>query len=352
MDKKVIFTSNLAQEIAIQIDSLNPDSVFLLTDSNTRNLCLPLLATDNTLASYPVIEIPAGDENKNLQSISIVWEYLSSHGATRKSLLINIGGGMTTDMGGFAASTFKRGIHYINIPTTLLGAVDAAVGGKTGFNFNGLKNEIGVIQPADAVILYAAFFRTLDRTNLLSGYAEMVKHALLKSEEEWNDITGFDFDAIDYDRLGDLTQRSIAIKEAIVAQDPTEQNIRKALNLGHTFGHAFESFSHTSGQPLLHGFAVAFGLVCEIYLSQKKLGFPTPVLSQLVRLIKENYGVIHYSCKNYDTLYELMTHDKKNDRSGINFTLMAGIGNIRINQHATKEEIFEAFDFLADCLGI
>jgi 3-dehydroquinate synthase len=352
MDKTVIFTSNLALELTTQIDRLNPDSIFLLTDTNTRNLCLPLLATDSTLASYPVIEIPAGDEHKDLQSVSIIWEYLSSHGATRKSLLINIGGGMTTDIGGFAASTFKRGIHYINIPTTLLGAVDAAVGGKTGFNFNGLKNEIGVIQQADAVILYAPFFRTLDRKNLLSGYAEMVKHALLKSEEEWKAVTAFDFDSIDYNRLGNLTQRSIAIKEAIVAQDPTEQNIRKALNLGHTFGHAFESFSHISGQPLLHGFAVEFGLVCEIYLSQKKLGFPSPVLSQLVQLTKDNYGVIHYTCKSYDTLYELMTHDKKNDRSGINFTLMAGFGDIRINQHATKGEIFEAFDFLADCLGI
>ncbi len=352
MDKSVIITNNLTQEISNQIERLSPDSVFLLADTNTYRLCLPLLAKDNSMATYPIIEIPAGDENKNLNSLSIVWEYLSSHGATRKSMLINIGGGMTTDLGGFAASTFKRGIHYINVPTSLLGAVDAAVGGKTGINFNGLKNEVGVIQSADAVILYPEFFRTLDTKNILSGYAEMLKHALLKSGQEWKDVVSFDFDNINYDLLGELTQRSIAVKEAIVAQDPTEQNIRKALNLGHTFGHAFESFSYTSEQPLLHGYAVAFGLVCEIYLSQKKLGFPAAILSQLVQLVKENYGIVQYSCKNYDTLYELMTHDKKNDRSGINFTLMGGIGDIRINQHATKEEIFEAFDFLADCLGI
>jgi 3-dehydroquinate synthase len=352
MDKSVIITSNLTQEISNQIERLSPDSVFLLTDTNTYRLCLPLLAKDNSMAAYPIIEIPSGDENKNLNSLSIVWEYLSSHGATRKSLLINIGGGMTTDLGGFAASTFKRGIHYINVPTSLLGAVDAAVGGKTGINFNGLKNEVGVIQSADAVILYPEFFRTLDTKNILSGYAEMLKHALLKSEQEWKDVISFDFDNINYDLLGELTQRSIAVKEAIVAQDPTEQNIRKALNLGHTFGHAFESFSYTSDQPLLHGYAVAFGMICEIYLSQKKLGFPAAILSQLVQLVKENYGIVQYSCKNYDTLYELMTHDKKNDRSGINFTLMGAIGDIRINQHATKEEIFEAFDFLADCLGI
>lgn len=352
MDQSVITTSNLTKELTAQIERLSPDLVFLLTDTNTHQLCLPLLTQDATIAGYPVIEIPTGDANKNLDSLSIVWTYLSSHGATRHSLVVNIGGGMTTDLGGFAASTFKRGIRYINIPTSLLGAVDAAVGGKTGVNFNGLKNEIGVIQSAEAVILYPDFFRSLDHQNLLSGYAEMIKHALLKSEEEWKVVTAFDFNTIDFELLGKLTQQSIAVKEAIVAQDPTEKGIRKALNLGHTFGHAFESYSYTSGQPLLHGYAVAFGLVCEIYLSHRQLGFPSSVLSQLVQLIKDNYGLIRYSCKNYDMLYELMTHDKKNDSAGINFTLMGGIGDIRINQHATKEEIFEAFDFLADCLGI
>jgi 3-dehydroquinate synthase len=351
MNTSVIITQNLAKELSVQIERLSPDSVFLLADTNTHRLCFSPLA-DSLLANYPVIEIPVGDANKKLETLSTVWTFLSSHEATRNSLLINIGGGMTTDLGGFAASTFKRGIRYLNVPTSLLGAVDAAVGGKTGINFNGLKNEIGVIRSAEAVILFPDFFRTLDRKNLLSGYAEMVKHALLKSEEEWKAIIAFDFDTIDYPLLGVLTQRSIAVKEAIVEQDPTEKHIRKALNLGHTFGHAFESFSYTSDQPLLHGYAVAFGLICEIYLSHRKLGFPSVLLSQLTQLIKENYGIVQFGCKNYDTLYELMTHDKKNDRSGINFTLMGGIGDIRINQHATKEEIFETFDFLADCLGI
>jgi 3-dehydroquinate synthase len=352
MNNSVIITQNLPEELAKQIALLSPDFVFLLADSNTRRLCLPYVTKDTSLATYPVIEIEAGDEHKNLETLAVVWEYLSSHGATRKSLLINIGGGMTTDLGGFAASTFKRGIRYINVPTSLLGAVDAAVGGKTGINFNGLKNEIGVIQAAEAVILFPEFFRTLDHQNILSGYAEMVKHALLKSENEWKDICSFGLETIDYELLGLLTQCSIAVKEAIVAQDPTEQHIRKALNLGHTFGHAFESFSYTSNKPILHGYAVAFGLVCELYLSHKKLQFPAIILSQLVQLVKENYGITYFGCKDYDTLYELMTHDKKNDVSGINFTLMGNIGDIRINQHATQEEIFEAFDFLRDCLGI
>lgn len=353
MEKSVIVTHNLAKEISIQVANLSPDTVFLLADANTHRLCLPQLANDTPLPAWPVIDIPAGDEHKNIESLSIVWKYLSEHGATRHSLLINIGGGMTTDLGGFAASTFKRGISYINVPTSLLGAVDAAVGGKTGINFNGLKNEIGVIREAEAVILYPDFFRTLDHKNLLSGYAEMVKHALLKSDEEWNAVVSFNFDTVDYSLLGELTRRSIAVKEAIVKQDPTEKNIRKALNLGHTFGHAFESFSYTTAdKPLLHGYAVAFGLICEMYLSHRKLNFPSATLTQLVQLIKENYGIVHFNCKNYDMLYELMTHDKKNDSAGINFTLMGGIGDIRINQHATQKEIFEAFDFLADCLGI
>jgi 3-dehydroquinate synthase len=352
MNNSVIITSNLSDELIKEITLLSPDAVFLLTDSNTKRLCLPLLKESTQFSTYPVIEIPAGDENKNMNSLALVWEYLSSHGATRNSLLINIGGGMVTDLGGFAASTFKRGIRYINIPTTLLGAVDAAVGGKTGINFNGLKNEVGVIRSSEAVILYPLFFQTLDQTNILSGYAEMVKHALLKSKEEWNAICSFDLENINYEKLGTLTQSSVAIKERIVDQDPTEKNIRKALNLGHTFGHAFESFSYKGTHPLLHGYAIAFGLICELYLSHRKLQFPANHLSQLTRLIKENYGMTYFGCKDYDTLYELMTHDKKNDAAGINFTLMAAIGDIRINQHATKEEIFEAFDFLRECLGI
>jgi 3-dehydroquinate synthase len=351
MHQSVSFTTDLVQEINNHIASLKPDSAFFLVDSNTRKNCLPVVQSDSELASLPVIEIKAGDDHKNLHTLSDVWTALCEQGATRKSLLINLGGGMVTDLGGFAASTFKRGIAYINIPTTLLGTVDAATGGKTGINFNGLKNEIGVIRPAEAVLLYAPFFKTLDRSNLLSGYAEMLKHALLKSEDEWKAVITFDFECTDYNRLGELTLRSVTIKESVVGQDPTEQNIRKALNLGHTFGHAFESFSYKNGHPLLHGYAVAFGLICELYLSYRQLNFPQAVLSQLIQTVKNNYGVTCFSCNDYDTLYELMTHDKKNDADGINFTLLASIGDIRINQHASQKEIFGAFDFLADSLG-
>jgi len=350
MNTSVIITQSLGEEVTQCIARLHPDSVFVLVDTNTNTYCLPVFR-QTWLQPFSLIDIAAGDDHKNAESLAHVWQLLSAGKATRNSLLINLGGGMITDLGGFAASTFKRGIRYINIPTTLLGAVDAAVGGKTGINFNGLKNEVGVIRQAEAVILFPPFFSTLDERNMLSGYAEMLKHALLKSYDEWRAIITIDFQSVDYQRLGILIQHSIEIKEDIVRQDPVEKNIRKALNLGHTIGHAFESFSYTTNYPLLHGYAVAFGLACELYLSHVKLGFPKEPLQQLIQIIKENYGIIHFGCAHYETLYELMTHDKKNDASGVNFTLLSDIGQIQINQHSEKDVIFESFDFLRESLG-
>lgn len=341
MSNSVIITNDLDQELQHQIDRLKPDSVFLLVDSNTRKFCLPLIHQ-----SYPTIEIPAGDVHKTIESTSLVWRYLSTHQATRHSLLINLGGGMVTDLGGFAASTFKRGIRYINIPTTLLGAVDAAVGGKTGVNLDGLKNEIGVIRSSEGVILYPPFFATLDHHNLLSGWAEMLKHALLSSNETWDQLMHFPIDeSIDYSTLAILVEQSVAVKEAIVEQDPTEQNLRKALNLGHTFGHAFESFSHTTSSPLLHGYAVAYGLVCELYLSAKKCGFPSSILEQLSMYVQSHYGSFVLNASDYAALIEWMYHDKKNDSKEINVTLLRHIGDVLINQHLKEEEIMEALRY-------
>jgi len=229
----------------------------------------------------------------------------------------------------------------------LLGAVDAATGGKTGINFRGLKNEIGVFAPADAVLINTDFFKTLDDKNFRSGFAEMVKHALIDTRKEWDEIQKFNLDTIDYKELRNLVDRSIRIKERIVAQDPKEQNIRKALNLGHTFGHAFESISYRKNTPVLHGYAVMWGLLCELYLSHVKLNFPKDDLLKLKYLIKENYGTFNIDCSDYDALFELMTHDKKNDSKDINFTLLSDIGVFHIDQTAAKEEIFECFDFFS-----
>ena len=339
------FISELNEAIGEQ----KAENIFILTDDNTRHHCLPLVLQSNRLRNSHLICIPSGDENKNVDSAVLIWKYLSEHGANRKSLMINVGGGMITDIGGFAASTFKRGIRYINISTSLLGAVDAATGGKTGINFLGLKNEIGVFAPADEVLINIDFFRTLDDKNLRSGYAEMVKHALIDTRSEWNKILKFDLETINFESLRDLVDTSIRIKERIVAQDPKEQGIRKALNLGHTIGHAYESLSYKTEKPALHGYAVMWGLLCELYLSHVKLNFPKDDLLKLKQLIKEYYGTFSIDCNDYEALFELMTHDKKNDSNEINFTLLSDIGEIHINQTASKEEIYECFDFFGGC---
>jgi 3-dehydroquinate synthase len=339
---------NFIPELNEAIGNQASDSIYILTDENTRKHCLPLVLESKKLTGCRIITIPSGDENKNVSSAVEIWKYLSEHGATRKSLMLNVGGGMITDIGGFTASTFKRGMRYINVSTTLLGAVDAATGGKTGINFEGLKNEIGVFAPAETVLIYTDFFKTLDDANLRSGYAEMIKHALIDTKEEWKEVLTFDLENIDLEKLKPLLERSIRIKERIVEQDPFEANIRKALNLGHTFGHAFESWSYKTEKPVLHGYAVMWGMLCELYLSYIKLNFPKEELLRLKYLTKEYYGMFEFHCQQYETLFELMTHDKKNDSKEINFTLLADVGDIRINQTATKEEIFECFDWFRE----
>lgn len=249
---------------------------------------------------------------------------------------------MVTDLGGFAASTFKRGIDFINIPTTLLAMVDASVGGKTGINFGGLKNEIGVFNDSKFVILDTHFLKTLDRENILSGYAEMLKHGLISDEKMWAELIGF---MDDISTLNQLLADSVKVKERIVEEDPKEHGIRKALNVGHTVGHAFESFAMKKGKPILHGYAVAYGMIAELYLSAVKCGFPQDKLRQTVNFIREQYGQMLITCDDYPELLELMTHDKKNTSGQINFTLLGGIGDIRINQTATVEDIKEALDF-------
>ena len=251
---------------------------------------------------------------------------------------------MVTDLGGFAASTFKRGIHLINIPTTLLSMVDASVGGKTGFNFGGLKNEIGIFRNASSVILDTVFLKTMDTENLLSGYAEMLKHGLISNHDILSELLSFDIEQPDLEQLKRMVADSVQVKQRIVLEDPTEQGIRKALNLGHTVGHAFESLA-LQRQPVLHGYAVAWGLVCELYLSVAKTGFPVELMRQVVRFVFEHYGRMPITCDDYPTLLELMSHDKKNVAGRINFTLLGGVGDIRINQTATKAEIEEALDF-------
>ncbi len=347
--QKAIITAALETDLAAAIDAIAPDRIFLLADTTTHRLCTPVVTGFPCLARAREIIIPEGDVNKNLDAVISVWQTLQTHGATRHSLLVNIGGGMVTDLGGFAASCFKRGIAFINIPTTLLAMVDASAGGKTGINFGSLKNEIGVFNEPESVILDTAFLRTLDDRNIRSGFAEMLKHALLADEKTLSETLAFDLDSPDLDRLSELLAASVAVKERIVESDPREQGLRKALNVGHTIGHALESWA-IRRTPILHGYAVAFGIVAELFLSVTKLDFPIATMRRIVSFIRTHFGTLPITCDDYDELLELMTHDKKNIAGEINFTLLDSVGGIRINQTAAATDIRAALDFFREGL--
>ncbi len=350
MNQRIIISQNLEQELAAAIADCEHDRIFVLTDTVTSKCCWPKVSDFECLEGAECITIDATDVAKTLESTAHVWEGLQRGGATRHSLLINLGGGMVTDLGGFAASTFKRGINFINIPTTLLSMVDASVGGKTGINFGGLKNEIGVFNDSRYVILCTEFLKTLDDQNIRSGYAEMLKHGLINRDGDamWRELVDFDITQPDLAQLQRMVADSVSVKEQVVTEDPHEHGIRKALNLGHTAGHAFESWAMRKGKPILHGYAVAYGLIPELYLAVLKTGFPVEVMRQAVRYIRGVYGMLPITCDDYPELIELMTHDKKNTAGIINFTLLGGVGDIIINQTATKKEIEEALDFFRE----
>ena len=345
----IIFSQQIDVELRKIVQKYPAGKVFLLTDQTAAGFCLPLIQSVIDEFSIRMVAIPSREENKNIQSVGLVWDFLSNNGADRKSLLINIGGGMLTDLGGFAASTFKRGLDFVNIPTTLLAQVDASLGGKTGFNFNGLKNEIGVFMEPNSVIINVNFLKTIDRENFLSGYAEMLKHGLIKSREHWEELLAFDVENVDYDALQEIIAHSVAIKEWHVLNDLTEQNIRKALNFGHTIGHAFESYAMKTGRPILHGYAVVYGMIAELYLSVKQCGLGIDELNRISSWLIANYGKFEIQESDFEALYQLMTHDKKNEGKRINFTLIPEIGKVEINVDCSKELIIEALNYYKSC---
>lgn len=345
--QKILYTNNVSDAIRELVNEVSPSSVHVITDSNVGHDVLPRLGLE-----YPLITVRPGDENKNLDSLSTIWDSLIRQGATRKSLAINIGGGVVTDMGGFAAATFKRGIRFINVPTTLLSAVDAAVGGKTGINFKGFKNEIGSFAPADAVVISTRLFSSLPPEEMLSGYAEMLKHGLLSSAEDYVDLLKFDILNADLDRLLPLLEKSVRVKEGIVEEDPHERGIRRALNLGHTAGHAFESLAIHKGHPIPHGHAVAYGILVEMILSHTAESFPSAELYRYASYLKEHgYGKPEITCDDYPALIAYMRHDKKNDTpDSINFTLLSAPGIPLIDRTAPESEILAAFDIFRDLM--
>ena len=341
-----IFISNDLENIFEKIFAeLANKNLFVLVDENTKRHCLPTFLRLNKTLNFETIEIKSGELNKSIKSLELIWKVLSEKGADRASLLINLGGGLIGDMGGFAASTFKRGIDFINIPTTLLSQVDASVGGKTGVNFLGLKNEIGVFNHPKYVIIDSTFNRTLDKRNILSGWAEMLKHALLFGENDWISLTSHDIARTNFKTLNQLIARSINIKNHFVEKDPTENGIRKALNFGHTFGHAFESLFMNTENEILHGEAVAHGLICELYLSKKTCRFPEIKLTKIVDYLLKTYPKLSFSDLNFNQIINFINHDKKKSGKHINVTLLEDFGKVKINQDCKVDDITEALNW-------
>tara|TARA_R110002126_G_scaffold56971_2_gene151629 strand:+ start:45 stop:1106 length:1062 start_codon:yes stop_codon:yes gene_type:complete len=318
--------------------------VFILVDENTHELCLPqFMAEINGEYQFEIIEIESGEINKNIETCVGVWEALSELGADRKSILINLGGGVLTDLGGFVASTFKRGIDFINVPTTLLSMVDASVGGKTGVDLGSLKNQIGVINQPVMVLVVPDFLDTLDTRQIRSGFAEMLKHGLIQDKLYWEALK-------QAESLEDMKKHilsSIQIKNNVVLQDPTEQNIRKILNYGHTLGHAIESYylENDSKETLLHGEAIAIGMILEGYLSNKLTNLPLVTLEDIKTTFLSRYEKVEFLEEDFDNILKLMKYDKKNSHGKVNFVLLKEIGNPVFDIEIPVELFTEAFAY-------
>jgi 3-dehydroquinate synthase len=342
----IIYISSEIQTILLEVlKNYSNRKVFILVDENTKKHCLPIIQQVGIINKSEIIKITSGEKNKNIETVINVWNELTKKGADRNSLIINLGGGIIGDLGGFVASTFKRGIEFINIPTTLLSQVDASVGGKTGINFLGFKNEIGVFNHPKFVIIDSTFNRTLDKTNILSGWAEMLKHALIFNETDWSNLISHDIKQIGFKILNQLIARSVNIKNHFVEKDPFEKNIRKALNFGHTFGHAFESLFIGTENEITHGEAIAHGIICELYLSKKICKFSSEKAEKVISYLINTYGKINIQESDIEKIIEFTSHDKKNKESNINFTLLEDFGEFKIDQFCAKEEIIETLSW-------
>ncbi|WP_310595763.1 3-dehydroquinate synthase [Flavobacterium sp.] len=340
----VHFNEKGYEALNLHLKETKYSNLFIITDSNTNDYCLhkflPYLETDLTIE---IIEFEAGEINKNIDTCIEIWKVLTELGADRKSLVINLGGGVVTDLGGFVASTFKRGVDFIHIPTTLLSMVDASVGGKTGVDLGNLKNQIGVINVPLMVLIDTQYLETVPQNEMRSGLAEMLKHGLIFDKHYWEQF--LDISTIDFSDLDQLIHRSVAIKNEIVMQDPTEKNIRKALNFGHTLGHAIESYflENDNKTTLLHGEAIAIGMILESYISLHKNLISEAEYIQIKSVIKTIYDNITFEENDIQPILDLLIHDKKNEFGTIQFALIEGIGAIKINQLVENELILSAF---------
>ena len=323
--------------------------IFILVDQNTHEHCLPFfLEKIKAATEIEIIEIESGEVNKTIQTCLRIWDTLSELNADRKSLLINVGGGVITDMGGFIASTFKRGIAYINVPTSLLSMVDASVGGKTGVDLGHLKNQIGIISNPNLVLIDTKFLDTLPKNQTQSGFAEMLKHGLISSEAYWNKVK--DLSKLSLDNLDELIYESVLIKKHIVENDPYENNLRKTLNYGHTLGHAIESYFLRSQNKttLLHGEAIIIGMILASYISTQLTGLSLEITQEIKNLFMSYYQKIKIDKSEYKAIINLLKYDKKNNHGNINFVLLESIGNPIMDCLVDDNIIYDAFKFYAE----
>lgn len=346
LDYKIVFNKDGIEYLNSFLKESTYSKIFILVDSNTHENCLTyFLGSLSTSIAIEVIEIDPGEENKTIATCEGVWGALADLEADRKGVVINLGGGVVTDLGGFVASTFKRGMDFINIPTTLLSMVDASVGGKTGVDLGVLKNLVGVINNPQLVLVDTSFLKTLPAQEMRSGLAEVYKHGLIASKPYWNSLTNLD--QLTTDDLDKIILESIKIKNKVVLEDPTEQNLRKTLNFGHTLGHAIESYCLESPKRkrLLHGEAIAIGMILESYISFKKEHLEENSLKELSNVLINMYEQSYFQKEEIEAIIENLKFDKKNSNGDINFVLLERIGAAIIDQKVSNELIYEAFTY-------
>ncbi|MCF8335792.1 MAG: 3-dehydroquinate synthase, partial [Bacteroidales bacterium] len=341
----ILIHSEIGSQLSSVIDALKPGKIFMLTDDITRQHCLPSFDELLKREKVHVLGIGQGESEKVIDTVIKIWNFLQQQGADRESLVINLGGGMLLDIGGFAASTFKRGVKFVNIPTTLLSMVDASVGGKTGVNLNDYKNHVGTFSQPQYVLISPVFLKTLDIRQIYAGWAEMLKHGLIRSENHLHQLLSVKPEEVDEEALTGLIYESVEIKNYFVQNDPYETHMRKVLNFGHTIGHAFESMAFSGQQSLLHGEAVANGLICELYLSAKWYHPDKQTIKHVTDYIRNNYLPVRISVENLDEVYKFLLQDKKNTGNKVNFTLLRYIGDPLTDQYISRKTIEEALTF-------
>jgi len=331
------------EELNLLLKRNDYSSIFILVDEHTMEFCYPKFIPNlETELPIEVIEIESGEINKNIETCVGVWNVLTELNADRRSLVITLGGGVITDLGGFVASTYKRGIDFVNIPTTLLSMVDASVGGKTGVDLGVLKNQVGLFSNPEIVIIDTDYLQTVTPREIRSGTAEIIKYGLTYDVKLFNQIK------IDNQlNINDLIHRSIAIKNEVVLQDPTEKSLRKILNFGHTIGHAIESHFLESDhkENLTHGEAIAIGMICETYISNRQLNFPKETLSEIKETILNIYGKVAILKEDFSPIIELLKHDKKNVGGQINFVLLNNLEDCALNCQVSNTLIVESLEY-------